>query len=260
MKKKIVALCLVLALALTAIGGATLAYFTDTDEVKNEFTMGKVNIDLFEHDENGEKVNGIVYTDPMTPGHAFPKDPTISIEDGSMESYLFLDMSFNKFSSLFWVMAADASADDSIGFTIFDGDGALKTEFKNDKGVFSTTKFVAYMQTHKDVFQPMINKWFKGITHEDWEVKAIITEDTYMTVRLAYKETVKAGDTIQFMKSFGMPDSVTQEMIENGVEVGKMANAFNTKEEPFHLNFKAYAIQKDTLTAAEAYAALFPTT
>ena len=35
MKKKIISLCLVIALVATAIAGATLAYFTDTDEVKN---------------------------------------------------------------------------------------------------------------------------------------------------------------------------------------------------------------------------------
>ena len=106
----------------------------------------------------------------------------------------------------------------------------------------------------------MINKWFKGITHEAWEVKDIITEGTYMTVRLAYKTIVNAGDEIQFMESFGMPASVTQEMIANGKTIGGMQNAFNTDSEEFHLNFKAYAIQKDTLSADQAYDALFHTT
>ena len=54
MKKKIVALCLVLALALTAIGGATLAYFTDTDEDVNTMTLGNVKIDQLEKDKEGE--------------------------------------------------------------------------------------------------------------------------------------------------------------------------------------------------------------
>lgn len=57
MKKKIVALCLVLALALTAIGGATLAYFTDTEEATNTFTFGNVDIEL---DEKGEKDDELV--------------------------------------------------------------------------------------------------------------------------------------------------------------------------------------------------------
>lgn len=48
MKKKIISLCLVVILALTAIGGATLAYFTDTDEATNTFTLGSVKIKLHE--------------------------------------------------------------------------------------------------------------------------------------------------------------------------------------------------------------------
>ena len=48
MKKKIIALCLVIALAATAVIGGTLAYFTDTDEETNTFTLGKVKIDLME--------------------------------------------------------------------------------------------------------------------------------------------------------------------------------------------------------------------
>ena len=57
MKKKILALCLVVVLAVTAVTGATLAYFTDTDAQKNTFTTGNVKIDLWEdfgdNDENG---------------------------------------------------------------------------------------------------------------------------------------------------------------------------------------------------------------
>ena len=48
MKKKILTMCLVAALAATAIVGGTLAYFTDTDEATNEFTIGNVKIDLIE--------------------------------------------------------------------------------------------------------------------------------------------------------------------------------------------------------------------
>lgn len=57
MKKKIVALCLCVALAVVAIGGATLAYFTDTDNETNTFTVGNVKIDLIEQ-QRGE--NGLV--------------------------------------------------------------------------------------------------------------------------------------------------------------------------------------------------------
>ena len=54
MKKKIMVLCLVVALAATAVIGGTLAYFTDTDEATNTFTAGGVAIDLIEKQVNEE--------------------------------------------------------------------------------------------------------------------------------------------------------------------------------------------------------------
>ena len=48
MKKKILVLCLVVALAVTAVVGGSLAYFTDTDKAANTFTTGKVDITLNE--------------------------------------------------------------------------------------------------------------------------------------------------------------------------------------------------------------------
>ena len=56
MKKKIVALCLCVALAVIAIGGATLAYFTDTADKTNTFTVGNVKIELIEQERDGNGV------------------------------------------------------------------------------------------------------------------------------------------------------------------------------------------------------------
>ena len=54
MKKKILAICLVIALAATAVIGGTLAYFTDTDTEDNTFTVGGVKIDLIEKQRNAD--------------------------------------------------------------------------------------------------------------------------------------------------------------------------------------------------------------
>ena len=55
MKKKIISLCLVIALIAIAITGATLAYFTDTEADVNTMTTGNVKIDQTETDENGDE-------------------------------------------------------------------------------------------------------------------------------------------------------------------------------------------------------------
>ena len=54
MKKKILTICLIVALAATAIIGGTLAYFTDTAEATNTFTAGGVKIDLIEQQRNAD--------------------------------------------------------------------------------------------------------------------------------------------------------------------------------------------------------------
>lgn len=57
MKKKITALCLCVTMLAIAIVGASLAYFTDTKDATNTFTVGNVKIQLIEQ-QRGE--NGLV--------------------------------------------------------------------------------------------------------------------------------------------------------------------------------------------------------
>lgn len=64
MKKKVVAACMTVALASVAVGGATLAYFTDDDVQKNTFTTGNVAIDLWE--DFGDDDSGIAELIPAT--------------------------------------------------------------------------------------------------------------------------------------------------------------------------------------------------
>lgn len=59
MKRKLIAIILIACMALVAVTGATLAYFTDNDAVKNEFTVGDISIDLWEKvgvDEDGKDI------------------------------------------------------------------------------------------------------------------------------------------------------------------------------------------------------------
>ncbi len=75
MKKKIIALCLVIALAATAVIGGTLAYFTDKDDATNTFTVGNVDITLTEPNWNS---SGSADAPEVYPGEALAKDPTVT--------------------------------------------------------------------------------------------------------------------------------------------------------------------------------------
>ncbi len=79
MKKKIIALCLVIALAATAVIGGTLAYFTDEDDATNTFTVGNVDITLTEPNWEG---TGSQDAPEVYPGEALAKDPTVT-NDGA---------------------------------------------------------------------------------------------------------------------------------------------------------------------------------
>ena len=68
MKKKLIAICLCVALAAVAVVGASLAYFTDTKAVTNTFTVGNVKIKLIEstYHRTGSDNAGDTIPDPTT--------------------------------------------------------------------------------------------------------------------------------------------------------------------------------------------------
>ena len=67
MKKKLIAICLCVALAAVAVVGASLAYFTDTKSATNTFTVGNVKINLIEsqfHREGNDNSGDTSIPDP----------------------------------------------------------------------------------------------------------------------------------------------------------------------------------------------------
>ena len=96
MKKKITTLVLLLAFAAVAVTGGTLAYFTDTKEVVNTFTVGKVAITLDESkvteegETDGDTRVAIGQKYRLVPGKTYVKDPTIHVEANSENCYLFV--------------------------------------------------------------------------------------------------------------------------------------------------------------------------
>lgn len=97
MKKKILALALVVVVAVTAIAGASLAYLTDTEDQVNTFTSGNVDIRLDEQSvviDNdgyisgyGERTEENQDFGKMFPGQVITKDPTIT-NIGSEKAYI----------------------------------------------------------------------------------------------------------------------------------------------------------------------------
>lgn len=74
MKKKITAIALVVCLVAVAVVGGSLAYFTDTEDATNTFTVGNVDITLTEPNWEG---SGSQDAPEVYPGEPLAKDPTV---------------------------------------------------------------------------------------------------------------------------------------------------------------------------------------
>ena len=119
MKPLLLFLCAVLLVGVSVLG--TLAYLTDQVEVKNTFTVGKVEITVDEAEVN---LDGSLVTPPnrvtqnkyhLVPGGSYAKDPTMTVLKGSEESYVRMLVTVNCANELDAIFAATGGfAYDSI--------------------------------------------------------------------------------------------------------------------------------------------------
>lgn len=90
-KALLMSLCAVLLVAASVLG--TMAYLTDSKDVKNTFTVGNVTITMDETDvddstPNKERDQANSYK--LLPGHTYTKDPIIHVDANSEDCYLFV--------------------------------------------------------------------------------------------------------------------------------------------------------------------------
>lgn len=109
-KKQIAALAMCVATAATAVVGGTLAYFTDKDDVNNVFTIGNLDINLYENagvtDSNGETIQeyvekeetGYEYKD-LVPTYNLTKEPVVE-NLGSYDAYVRVAVVMNNLTEI----------------------------------------------------------------------------------------------------------------------------------------------------------------
>lgn len=166
MKKKIVSLCLVVCLLATAIGGATMAYFTDKDQNTNEFTVGKVEIDLYEtvgHTDaqnyvkmadavvgKGSDTNpNISYTDVL-PGDVMKKEVTVE-NTGTSDAYVALAVKMKNLVRFQQTLEAEYDDDDGkmadLVSQIFSGEDWNMNYGKENSNVSGNTNTMRFVPT-----------------------------------------------------------------------------------------------------------------
>ena len=232
MKKKIIAICMCVALLAVAVIGGTLAYFTDeTQKVQNTFSVGNVKITLDEAalDDSGNVTSerteeGNDYG-VMMPGSSISKDPTVHVDKTSQDAYLFVQLDLSKYASLVMM-------------------------YKQLNPVADVSTLDAQIDA--------VLSYIDGFEKDDW---TIMNEDditaslangnpTTLSVILGYKSTVTAGQDIVVFTGITMPADITSEMLEN---------VPNFTTDDFNIDITAYAIQAAEIEDLDAaYAAMFP--
>lgn len=113
-KALLLTLCAVLLIAASVLG--TMAYLTSSAEVKNTFTIGKVEIKLDETDvtnPTGPRVTANSYK--LMPGTTYTKDPTVTVKAGSEESYVRMKVTFNNATEIIALCTDPEFADEVTG-------------------------------------------------------------------------------------------------------------------------------------------------
>ncbi len=147
MKKKIVASCLVVALLVVGIVGASLAYFTDKDSKDNVFTTGKVDISLEENfQQNSKLLPATGSAQAGTLKNGVKKEVAVKVEDGSEDTYVrvhiaipsILDDGASTFDAKNNVLHFNY-ADDSIGEGKWDWSKTAGAPYQGDWNYYETT-------------------------------------------------------------------------------------------------------------------------
>lgn len=117
MKKKniLIIFCLFLVSIITVY--STVSFFTDVESNVNVFTVGNVAITLTESetDELGNKTGKVInYSNKyhLMPGYTYTKDPTVTVKNGSADSYIRILITMNNINELKNIYGNDFTLED----------------------------------------------------------------------------------------------------------------------------------------------------
>lgn len=234
-KALLLTLCAVLLIAASVLG--TMAYLTSTAKVENTFTIGKVEIKLDEAKvtTDGKPVEGadrvLQNQYKLMPGTTYTKDPTVTVLEGSEESYVRMKVTFNNAAEII-ALCTDPK---------FAEDGPTGVE-----NAFPLIRMVKFVEANAAKWDGIIPD--NMVDTEDMLADAKYfaydeTADT-LTYIFYYRETVTATTADVVLPV--LFDSITVPEWATGEQLAKL--------EGFEINVVAEAIQAGSFTdAADAW-------
>lgn len=244
-KALLMSLCAVLLVAASVLG--TMAYLTDSKDVKNTFTVGNVAIKLDEAkvDENGTQVvdkdgNPVARVTEneykLLPGHTYTKDPTVTVLAPSVESYVRMKVTFNKASALI-AMCTDPE---------FAEDGPTGVE-----NAFPLIRMVKFVEANAAKWDGIIPDNMVDTKDMLADPKYIDAKNDTLTYYFYYKETVEAPTAdvklATLFDSINVPEWATNDQLKalQGFEITAVAEAIQADGfENADAAWAAFAAQK----------------
>ena len=261
MKKKIIALCLIVALAATAVIGGTLAYFTDTKEATNTFTVGGVSIELIEQQTSENGLVSFEQEKPLVPGksndgNAQSKIVTVK-NTGANDAWVWVDMLIP--SAL---LSSENPTNQSYNALHYNEYGAFSKDYWNTNyGISETNSAVTdgVFKASGEGFVPT-NSDMVGISAEtvwtNWEKVGTETigEVEYTILRTKMVGTLASGKiTLPCLRQVYMDWRVTTTTKDGETYfVTPDGNGTISADIPWEVIIRAYAIQADGIDSVDA--------
>ncbi len=237
MKKRTVALVLAIVLVFAVAVGGTVAYLTSTANVKNTFTVGSVNIKLDEAKVTpdgkavtpAERVTTNDYK--LMPGHTYTKDPTVTVLNGSEESYVRMKVTFNNAAAIIAMCTDPEYADEVTGV----------------ENAFPLIRMVNFVEANAAKWDGIIPDNMVETGELLANPKYFVKDNDTLTFYFYYNEKVAAPNADKVLET--LFDSITVPEWVTADQLNKLND--------FQINVVAEAIQADGFATADAAWAAF---
>ena len=243
MKKKITAIFLCVALVAIAIVGASLAYFTDTDNAKNTFTVGNVKIDLVEQQkgENGLEAFGqdkTLVPGKSNDGNAVSKIATVK-NTGKNDAWVWAELRIPKY-----LVSSEYPTNESKNALHWNSYGCFNVEY-NSGNYWSLATTDGIVDADHKVTDPNMVAVEDGLWYDYQYVGTEkIGDIEYVVIRTKMQNTLPAGMTsLPFLAQVYMDWRVTTS--EDGTQFILPAGDPISTDASWEIIVNAYAIQTE---------------
>lgn len=251
MKKKITALCLCAAMLAIAIVGASLAYFTDTKEATNTFTLGNVKIDLIEEEKTDNGLTTFTQDKVLVPGksndgNAVSKIVTVK-NTGKNDAWVWVDLKIPAY-----LVSKEYPTNESKNALHWNSYGCFNVEY-NSGDYWKLATSDGIVDADRKVTNPDMVEVEDGLWY-DYEF--VSRDDEYVTIRTKMQKTLPAGKvSLPCLAQVYMDWRVMTN--EDGTQYILPGNDPISTDLSWKIIVNAYAIQANGLESVDAAIAAY---